>query len=201
MYKNASRFLQRRAYLGEPRRNSAFAPEKFRPVPKRLRRAFKSGELVKGRLAKNIKGGYTIKFGLFHAFCPSSQMYPAIPSNADIDFLQNHGVDYAVIKADSSSAVVSRRRAVQKITIAKIAQAYRGGETLEGTIKVIKPYGAFVDLGCVDGLVHISEVSDSWIDDLSKVLKNGQKVKVIVIDIDEKKTRISLSMRIGIHMK
>jgi small subunit ribosomal protein S1 len=202
MYKGASRFLQHRAFFGEKTiKKSISTPKKLHDVPKSLKKAFNSGKLIKGRVFDRVKGGLRVDFNGFHAFCPNSQMYPTKLTEADLNFLKRTHIDFVVIEVDLFSAVVSRKRAIQKNTVAKTVRAYANGETIEGRVKDIKPYGAFIDLGCVDGLVHISEVSDNWIEDLKDVLKIGEKVKVIVIDIDEKETRISLSMRIETHYK
>lgn len=164
-------------------------------IPRKLKEAAKKKKYISGRLEKRTKGGYTINVDGFMAFCPNSEMYPHPLSESEHKKLKKKAHKFVVIQIKKRSLVISRKRVVRYETWKHINNAYSLKYIIKGTVKEIKPYGVFVDLGGIDGLLHINEISDSRINDIHAFFKKGQIINVIVLDIDEVTGQVSLSLR------
>jgi len=198
MYKGASRFLQHQInkVKGKPSKSSRNRSE-TKQIPKVFWEALNSGDWLQGKLRERVKGGFIVIIHDLRTFCPDSEMYPPKRSDDELSKVDKKEVHFQVIDINSekNSIIVSRKRVIQKQAWNRAKNASENGHILSGIVKHVKEYGAFVDLGGIDGLVHLSEVSDQWIADLSKTLKKGQEVYCTVIGIDEEKKQVSLSMR------
>ncbi len=164
----------------------------------RIHVAFENNEVVRGTLTKRIKGGVVVDLFGIDAFLPGSQIdLRQIP---DINALIGQDFDLKVIKVNKArrNIVVSRR-----VVLEEERNKQRGDvlETLEkdqvrkGIVKNITDFGAFIDLGGVDGLLHITDMSYKRINHPSELLTLGQEVEVKVLDFNDKKERISLGMK------
>ncbi|MCL4101380.1 SSU ribosomal protein S1P [Fibrobacter sp. UWH9] len=164
----------------------------------RIHAAFENNEVVKGTLTKRIKGGVVVDLFGIDAFLPGSQIdLRQIP---DINALIGQDFDLKVIKVNKArrNIVVSRR-----VVLEEERNKQRGDvlETLEknqvrkGIVKNITDFGAFIDLGGVDGLLHITDMSYKRINHPTEMVQLGQEVEVMVLDFNDKKERISLGMK------
>ena len=163
-----------------------------------LEKLHEKGERVMGTIFGRVKGGFTVDLGGAVAFLPGSQV--DIRPVRDIDPLMNTPQPFHVLKMDRSrgNIVVSRRSILEESR-----QEQRGelldnlaeGQVLEGVVKNITDYGAFVDLGGVDGLLHVTDISWKRVNHPSEVLQIGQTVEVQVVRFNEETQRISLGMK------
>lgn len=160
-----------------------------------------SGVPMQGRVTSKNKGGFVVDISGVEAFCPVSQidLY-----NADeLDVYVNQTFNFKVVEVrDGGRSIVVSRAALLREEAARQREETMGklapGEIISGVVRSISDFGAFVDLGGVDGLVHISELSWGNVDKPSDVVSEGQTVEVKVLDIEErdgKRPRISLSMK------
>lgn len=192
MYKIASRYLQHRAFLGHPISDKKRNGQGEQGIPKKIKQAFSSNELIRGSISHEIKGGYTIIIKGFSAFCPYSEMYPKIKSVNFLKSFQKHDLEFLVLKVSLKSVVVSRKKAAHLRAWEQAKQAHSKHLTLRGTVKDIRQYGAFIDIGGMDGLLHVSEINSKG-KNQEIFLKVGQVIKVSVIGLDEERQRVSLS--------
>jgi small subunit ribosomal protein S1 len=175
----------------------------FRPsVPARIENAKQNNRLITGRVLMEVKGGYTVEIEGFRAFCPYSEMYRfgknehEVKSKKSKKQKRNSNVmEFIVIEVSLRSVVVSSKRAAKIRGLDKARKSLASGEKIYGVVRNVMPYGAFIDLGGVDGLLHISEFGNGWIDDIKKFIKNGQAIHVYVKGIDEENIKISLSLK------
>ncbi len=163
-----------------------------------LRQMYENNLPVEGKVTGRNKGGFDVSVAGVRAFCPLSQIALGKIENPDI-FL-NQTYDFRVTEmSDDGRRVVVSRAALMKEEAAARAQEARvkvvPGATLTGRVKTITPFGAFVDLGGVDGLLHVSEMSRRRVTDPKEVVQIGQEVTVKVIKVDNDGKRISLSMK------
>jgi len=163
-----------------------------------LEKAFEKNERVDGHIFGRVKGGFTVDLGGAVAFLPGSQV--DIRPVRDITPLLNITQPFQVLKMDRrrGNIVVSRRavleetRAVQR---AELVENLTEGQILEGVVKNITDYGAFVDLGGVDGLLHVTDIAWRRVNHPTDVLSIGQTVNVQVIKVNQETQRISLGMK------
>lgn len=165
-----------------------------------LELALDSGTPVVGKVSRVVKAGLEVDLGGVRAFCPASQVDLTYVGDLTTFAEQELRVAVLEIKEDGRSVVVSRKR-VLELERQEAAKAARdglviGAEAL-GTVTSIQPYGAFVDLGGVEGLVHISEISGSHVSQVEDVLTVGEEVNVQVLAVEDtdKGPRIRLSMK------
>ena len=164
----------------------------------RLEKAYAADERVDGAINGRVKGGFTVDLGGVLAFLPGSQM--DVRPVRDAATLMNITQPFVILKMDRrrGNIVVSRRaileesRAVQR---AEIVDQLSEGNTVDGVVKNITEYGAFVDLGGIDGLLHVTDISWSRIHHPSEALEVGQTVQVQVMKINKETHRISLGMK------
>jgi small subunit ribosomal protein S1 len=160
--------------------------------------AAESGLAVEGHVTGFNDGGLEVRVGSRRAFCPKSQ----IDRGFTEDLASHVGVTYQflVTRYDPTGRkIVVSRRALMEREAKEMAQETRRlleeGAILEGTVRKVMPFGAFIDLGGVDGLVHVSELSWERVEDPKTVVKVGQPVRVKVLRIDTDRDRIGLSMK------
>ena len=155
-------------------------------------------EQVKGTIVGRVKGGFTVDLGGINAFLPGSQV--DIRPVRDIGPLMGTEQPFQILKMDRSrgNIVVSRRAILEESRAeqrAELVSQLQEGETREGVVKNITDYGAFVDLGGIDGLLHVTDMSWRRVNHPSQILNVGDTVQVKVIRINPETQRISLGMK------
>ena len=163
-----------------------------------LEKLFEAGERVNGTIFGRVKGGFIVDLNGAVAFLPGSQV--DIRPVRDVTPLMNMPQPFQILKMDRSrNNIVVSRRAVLEETRAEARSELIGklaeGDVLEGMVKNITDYGAFVDLGGVDGLLHVTDIAWKRINHPSEALQVGQTVKVQVIRFNPETQRISLGMK------
>ncbi|WP_175620947.1 30S ribosomal protein S1 [Chryseobacterium schmidteae] len=164
----------------------------------RVNELHETGEIVNGFVKSRTKGGMIVDVHGIEAFLPGSQI--DVKPIKDYDQFVGKTMEFKVVKINPEfkNVVVSHKALIeadiegQKKEI--IAQLEKG-QVLEGTVKNITSYGVFIDLGGVDGLIHITDLSWSRVNHPSEILEDGQTVKVVILDFDDEKTRIQLGMK------
>jgi len=164
----------------------------------RLEKSFAAQEAVNGALVGRVKGGFTVDLGGANAFLPGSQV--DIRPVRDVGPLMNIVQPFAILKMDRQrgNIVVSRRAVLEESRAserAEIVGQLKEGEVREGVVKNITDYGAFVDLGGIDGLLHVTDMSWKRVNHPSQVLNVGDTVKVQIVKINPDTQRISLGMK------
>ncbi len=164
-----------------------------------LENAFQNGIPVEGSVVKEIKGGFEVKVaGTVRAFCPYSQMGLRRVEDASVYVGQKPVFKITEYKQDGRNIVLSNRavlEAEQRERKEALKSTLREDMVLTGTVTSVRDFGAFVDIGGVEGLIPISELGWSRVDNVSDVLHAGQEVEVKIISIDWDKERIGLSMK------
>jgi small subunit ribosomal protein S1 len=163
-----------------------------------LEKAFQAQSRVTGVIFGRVKGGFTVDLGGAVAFLPGSQV--DIRPVRDVSPLMGTPQPFQILKMDRSrgNIVVSRRAVLEETRAeqrAELVQGLKEGQVLEGVVKNITDYGAFVDLGGVDGLLHVTDIAWRRINHPSEALQVGQTVKVQVIRFNPETQRISLGMK------
>lgn len=161
-----------------------------------LQEAMEARLPVEGKVVETNKGGYRVQLGHVAAFCPHSQIDLFRP--ADPEALVGQVFEFLVTELRRGEAVVSRTALLNAQRAEKAVEtraALKVGARMRGVVRSIQSFGAFVDLGGVDGLVHVSEMGWSHVNDPHEVVQLGQEVEVVVKEIDEKRGRIALSLR------
>ncbi|MBS4036361.1 MAG: 30S ribosomal protein S1 [Ignavibacterium sp.] len=170
----------------------------FLRIWERVLRAYDTGEIIEGKIVKRIKGGMVVDLLGMEAFLPGSQI--DIRPIRDFDAFVGQTMDFKVVKVNvpTENVVVSHKVLVEE-EIADQRDAILGGlekgQILEGVVKAITDFGVFVDLGGVDGLIHITDLSWGRINHPNEVVKLDETIKVVVTEFDEEKKRISLSLK------
>jgi len=164
----------------------------------RLEVAFEKQERVDGQIFGRVKGGFTVDLDGAVAFLPGSQV--DIRPVRDVTPLMNMAQPFQILKMDKRRGnIVVSRRAVLEETRAEqrqeLVENLKEGQVLEGVVKNITDYGAFVDLGGVDGLLHVTDIAWRRVNHPTEVLSIGQSVKVQVIKVNQDTQRISLGMK------
>ncbi|MDL1913086.1 MAG: 30S ribosomal protein S1 [Bergeyella sp.] len=157
-----------------------------------------TGEVVIGFVKSRTKGGMIVDVHGIEAFLPGSQI--DVKPIKDYDQYVGKTMEFKVVKINPEfKNVVVSHKALIEADIAdqkkEIISQLEKGQVLEGTVKNITSYGVFIDLGGVDGLIHITDLSWSRVNHPSEVLEDGQTVKVVILDFDDEKTRIQLGMK------
>jgi small subunit ribosomal protein S1 len=158
----------------------------------------KSGEVVTGYVTSKTKGGLIVDILGMETFLPGSQI--DVKPVTDYDQFVGKTMEFKVVKINETikNAVVSHKALIEsdiEAQRAEIMGKLEKGQVLEGTIKNITDFGAFLDLGGVDGLLYITDISWGRINHPSEVLKLDQKLNVVVLDFDDEKRRISLGLK------
>jgi small subunit ribosomal protein S1 len=163
-----------------------------------LEKAFEGNQRVSGTIYGRVKGGFTVDLGGAIAFLPGSQV--DIRPVRDVTPLMGSPQPFQILKMDRARGnIVVSRRAVLEETRAEqrseLIQGLKEGQILDGVVKNITDYGAFVDLGGVDGLLHVTDIAWRRINHPNEALQIGQQVKVQVIRFNPETQRISLGMK------
>ena len=164
----------------------------------RVNEAYNSGEVVKGFVKTRTKGGMIVDVFGIEAFLPGSKI--DIKPIRDYDVYVNQTIDFKIIKINQEfrNVVVSHKallEAEQEQKRAELIGKLEKGQVLEGTVKNITNYGVFVDLGGVDGLIHITDLSWGRINHPEEVVALDEKIKVVVLDFNEQQKRIALGLK------
>ena len=164
----------------------------------RVNEAFTADEVVKGFIKTRTKGGMIVDVFGIEAFLPGSQI--DIKPIRDYDAFVNQNMDFKIVKINQEyrNVVVSHKallEAEQEARRAELIGKLEKGQILEGTVKNITNYGVFVDLGGVDGLIHITDLSWGRIDSPEEVVSLDQKIKVVVKEFDPQQKRIALGYK------
>ena len=163
-----------------------------------LESAFADQSIVKGFLTGKVKGGFTVSMDEVRAFLPGSLV--DVRPVTDTVFLENKELEFKVIKLDRvrNNVVVSRRAVVEKEMEAErveLLQNLEEGQIMKGTVKNLTDYGAFVNLGGLDGLLHITDIAWKRVKHPSDVLEVGQELDVRVLKFDRERNRVSLGLK------
>jgi len=170
----------------------------FMRIWERVTKSFDTGEVLQGRCVRRIKGGIVVDLLGIDAFLPGSQI--DVRPVRDFDAFIGKTMDFRVVKINhpSENVVVSHKILVEEEMSGQrkaIIESLEKGQILEGTVKAITDFGVFVDLGGVDGLVHITDLSWGRINHPSEIVKLDQTINVVVLDFDQEKKRISLGYK------
>ncbi len=170
----------------------------FYKVWDKIRQAYETGEIVQGRLARKIKGGVIVDLFGVDAFLPGSQI--ALRRVPDIDALIGQTMEFKIIKLNKRrrNIVVSRRMILEQIREQKrgrLLEEIAVGQTRKGVVKNITDFGAFIDLGGADGLLHITDMSWGRVGHPSELATIGEEVDVKILDLDLQNNRISLGLK------
>ena len=164
----------------------------------RLEKLFEDNEKVEGVIYNQVKGGFTVDLDGAMAFLPRSQV--DIRPIRDVTPLMNNPQPFQILKMDRrrGNIVVSRRSILEESRAeqrSEIVQNLEEGQVVEGVVKNVTDYGAFVDLGGIDGLLHVTDMAWRRVNHPSEILNIGQTVKVQIIRINQDTHRISLGMK------
>jgi small subunit ribosomal protein S1 len=164
----------------------------------KLEKAFQNNEKVTGVIFNQVKGGFTVDLDGAVAFLPRSQV--DIRPIRDVGPLMNQPQPFQILKMDRrrGNIVVSRRTVLEETRAEQrqeLVQNLEEGQVIDGVVKNITDYGAFVDLGGIDGLLHVTDIAWRRVNHPSEVLNIGQSVKVKIIKINHETHRISLGMK------
>ena len=163
-----------------------------------LRGAFTNGVPVEGKITGRNKGGYDVSIAGVRAFCPMSQIDLGFPRNVDAFLGKSYRFHITEMAEDFSTLVVSRAHLLKLEREQQASAAWERivpGAELEGVVKSVRDFGVFVDLGGVDGMVHVSELSHRFGVRPNQVAKIGETVRVKVLETDREKSRIALSIK------
>ena len=163
-----------------------------------LEKAFNEKTVLKGKIVDIIKGGLVANINNVRVFVPSSQISNKFVQ--DLSVFKGQELDFNIIEFNKAKRriIAGRKELVQNQeneAKEKVYNNIKAGDKLEGTVNRIVDFGAFVDLGGVDGLIHISELSWGRVKKVSDVLKEGDKVTVYVLEVDKDKNKIALSLK------
>jgi small subunit ribosomal protein S1 len=170
----------------------------FLRVWNRIKEAFDSQQIVQGRLMRRIKGGVVVDLFGVDAFLPGSQV--ALRRVPNLDELIGQTLEFKVIKLNKRrrNIVVSRRVVLEEdraVKRTRLITELEKGQIREGQVKNITDFGAFVDLGGIDGLLHITDMSWGRVSHPSEVVQIGETIKVKVLEFDKERQRISLGLK------
>ncbi|WP_419421074.1 30S ribosomal protein S1 [Legionella sp. D16C41] len=165
---------------------------------RKLSKSHENNDTVTGLISGKVKGGFTVEIGTIRAFLPGSLV--DVRPVRDPSYLEGKELEFKVIKMDlkRNNIVVSRRAVVEEESSADrqaLLDSLHDGQILNGIVKNLTDYGAFIDLGGIDGLLHITDISWKRVKHPSEVLTVGQDVKVKVLSFDSERNRVSLGMK------
>ena len=165
---------------------------------KKLEEALETGEFVTGKVLSRVKGGFSVEVDVIKAFLPGSLV--DVRPMKEVPDLENNIEDFKVIKLYykrnnvvlSRKAVLEQKNSAEKIELLKNLEE---GQIVKGTVKNITDYGAFIDLGGLDGLLHITDISWSRVINPKDALNLGEEIEVKVLNFDKEKARVSLGLK------
>jgi len=164
----------------------------------RVNEALNNEEIIKGYVKCRTKGGMIVDVFGIEAFLPGSQI--DVKPIRDYDIFVGKTMEFKVVKInqDYRNVVVSHKALIEAELEAQkkeIIGRLEKGQVLEGTVKNITPYGVFIDLGGVDGLIHITDLSWGRVSDPKEIVELDQKINVVILDFDDEKKRIALGLK------
>ena len=164
----------------------------------RLETAFEKQEVVIGIITGRVKGGFTVEIDNVRAFLPGSLV--DVRPVRDPSYLENKPLEFKVIKLDQkrNNVVVSRRAVVEQEYSAErsaLLDNLQAGAAVKGVVKNLTDYGAFVDLGGIDGLLHITDMAWKRVKHPSEVVKVGEEIDVRILKFDRERQRVSLGLK------
>ncbi|QEP44690.1 30S ribosomal protein S1 [Ectothiorhodospiraceae bacterium BW-2] len=164
----------------------------------RLERAHEEDEIVSGRIIDKVKGGFTVELRDIRAFLPGSLV--DVRPVRDTAYLENKELEFKVIKLDRkrNNVVVSRRAVVESENSEEreaLLESLEDGKVVIGVVKNLTDYGAFVDLGGIDGLLHITDMAWKRVKHPSEVVAVGDEIEVKVLKFDRERNRVSLGLK------
>ena len=164
----------------------------------RLEQALEADEIVTGRFTGKVKGGFTVDIGEIRAFLPGSLV--DVRPVRDTAYLEEKDLEFKIIKLDQkrNNVVVSRRAVVEQEFSEereKLLESLKEGEKVRAIVKNLTDYGAFLDLGGIDGLLHITDMAWKRVKHPSEVVEIGQEIDVVVLKFDREKVRVSLGLK------
>jgi len=165
---------------------------------RRLAACHEKNETVTGIISGKVKGGFTVEIGSIRAFLPGSLV--DVRPVRDPGYLEGKELEFKVIKMDAkrNNIVISRRAVVEEDSSSErqaLLESLHDGQVLTGVVKNLTDYGAFIDLGGIDGLLHITDISWKRVKHPSELLVVGQDVKVKILSFDSERNRVSLGMK------
>ena len=163
-----------------------------------LEEAYETGEVIEGHIKRRIKGGMVVDVFGIDAFLPGSQI--DVRPVRDFDAYVDRTMEFQVVKLNmqAENVVISHRALIEsdlEEQREEILETIEAGQVLEGVVKNITDFGVFIDLGGVDGLLHITDLSWGRVDHPEEIVSLDQKMNVAVIDFDEKSKRVSLGLK------
>src|SRR5476649_2493278 len=169
----------------------------YRQNWEKIVKVFQGDGLIKGKVKAVVKGGLTVNIGV-EAFLPASQIDIVPPK--DLQQFVGNTYDFKIVKVndDRKNVVLSRRELIEQERTEKRQKFLDGvkvGDTVQGTVKNLTDFGAFIDLDGMDGLLHITDLTWGRLGHPSELLKVGQELEVIVLDINKEKERVSLGLK------
>lgn len=169
----------------------------YERIWKRIEEAYENGEILKAMVKDRVRGGLVVDLGI-DGFVPASLVH--IGRRRRLENFIGRTIKVKIIELDRNrrrvvcsniTALEEERQRLREETLKRI----KVGEVLEGTVRRIRDFGAFIDLGGIEGLLHVSEMSWTRIEHPSEVVKEGDRVQVVILDFDPESERISLGMR------
>ena len=165
---------------------------------KMLEKTFEAEETIVGRINGKVKGGFTVELGEIRAFLPGSLV--DVRPVRDTAYLEGKDLEFKVIKLDQkrNNVVVSRRAVVEQEYSEerdKLLESLEEGQIVKGIVKNLTDYGAFVDLGGIDGLLHITDMAWKRVKHPSEVVEIGDEIDVKVLKFDRERSRVSLGLK------
>jgi len=163
-----------------------------------LEKAYEAGETVMGIINGKVKGGFTVELNDVRAFLPGSLV--DVRPVRDLSYLEGKKLEFKVIKLDQkrNNVVVSRRAVVEEESSEErdqLIENLQEGQVARGIVKNLTDYGAFIDLGGIDGLLHITDMSWKRIKHPSEIVNVGDEIDVKILKFDRDKTRVSLGLK------
>jgi len=163
-----------------------------------LEKAYEAGENVIGIINGKVKGGFTVEINDIRAFLPGSLV--DVRPVRDLSYLEGKELEFKVIKLDQkrNNVVVSRRAVVEAESTeerSSLIENLQEGQVVKGVVKNLTDYGAFIDLGGIDGLLHITDMSWKRIKHPSEIVNVGDEIDVKVLKFDRERTRVSLGLK------
>ena len=187
-------------YLEDSSGNTILSKEKadFMLRWKSLREAYEGEEVITGKIIRSIKGGMVVDLGAVQAFLPGSQL--DVRPITDFDIYVDKEIELRIVKLNEArkNIVVSHKLIIEESLIEQreaLFQEIQTGSIMEGRVKNITDFGVFVDLGGIDGLLHITDLSWGRINHPSEIIQINEEITVKVIEYDSERKRVSLGLK------
>ena len=163
-----------------------------------LEKAFEGDEIIKGRITGKVRGGFTVDVNTIHAFLPGSLV--DVRPVRDTSHLESQELEFKLVKLDAkrNNIVVSRRAVLEAAYLVereKLLANMKEGQVVKGIVKNITDYGAFIDLGGVDGLLHITDIAWKRVKHPSEAMTVGEEIDIQILRFDKEKNRVSLGLK------